>query len=77
MFPVHSAMPKRVKESPEKFREWIHSARGIIKLKNGDQPLAEWVAELKGEAQKPEDRKLHRHSPRQNQTTHRANAPRL
>ena len=41
-------------------REEIHALRGKFKLKTGDKPFAEWMAELNREEKELEERKFQR-----------------
>jgi hypothetical protein len=52
---------RKNKLSPEQMREYIHSLRGKFKMKPGEKPFAEWMAEMKREEKELEERKFQRH----------------
>jgi hypothetical protein len=53
-------MVNRKKISNEEMRKRIHALRGSLKIKPGEKPFAEWMADLNREEKGLEERKYQR-----------------
>jgi hypothetical protein len=53
-------MANRKKLSDEEMRKRIHALRGTLKIKPGEKPFAEWMAEQNREEKELEEKRFQR-----------------